>query len=245
MSAPFDLFSGAAAPSGTESAAILRFIRRGGFRPGQRLPTELEVARELELTRQKVREGFRELETLGVVRARQGSGRTLLDRRHHSLPALLAPSFDHSPWDVLDALRIRRVLEVGFVPNAVTTIDDDGIQRMREAVTEMRSLALSGSAFTAADRAFHVALFESLDSILLNGLIAAFWDMYRAVDGTDLHHRDPPAAILAQHAAILAAVEVGDAAAAQRLMDEHFEDSVETLRDFAMRNPTWPAQAAG
>ena len=54
------------------------FVRQevlaGALRPGDKLPTERELAAQLDISRNSVREGLRVLENLGVLSSTQGSG---------------------------------------------------------------------------------------------------------------------------------------------------------------------------
>jgi DNA-binding FadR family transcriptional regulator len=216
---------------------ILNLIREREYRPGDRLPTEAEIASALSLSRQKVREGFLTLESQGVVRSRQGSGRILLDRRHHTLPVLLGPGICHSISDILDAVAVRQVLEVGFLPSAIEVIDEEALERMTLAIQGMTACAEAGNTFAAEDRAFHSALFSKMDNQLLASLLDKFWDLLATVDLDDIRHREAAEETIAHHQNILLAVQQGDAEVAQFHMLQHFYDSVESLRDLDVGVP--------
>jgi GntR family transcriptional regulator, transcriptional repressor for pyruvate dehydrogenase complex len=222
----------------TVDEQILNLIREREYRPGDRLPTEAEIAAALSLSRQKVREGFLTLELQGVVRSRQGSGRILLDRRHHTLPVLLGPGIGHSISDILDAVAVRQVLEVGFLPSAIEVIDEDALERMAFAIQSMRACAEAGKTFAAEDRAFHNALFSKMDNQLLASLLDKFWDLLATVDLDHIRHREAAEETIAHHQNILAAVQQRDPELAQFHMLKHFYDSVESLRDLADGAPT-------
>ena len=53
---------------------LVREILGGKFSPGERLPTERDMAEEFEVSRHVVREALKRLEALGLVRIQQGSG---------------------------------------------------------------------------------------------------------------------------------------------------------------------------
>jgi DNA-binding FadR family transcriptional regulator len=211
---------------------ILGLIRDRGLRPGDKLPTEAEIAKVFTLSRQKVREGLHRLETLGVVRSRQGSGRILLDRTHHTLPALLAPLLEHSPGDILDAVVVRQVLEVGFLPSAIAVLSPESLETMRDTVHRMRARMEAGQPFPDEDREFHDALYRGLDNQLLTSLLDNFWRLFAGVDLDVLRHREGADETIRHHLNIIEAIERGDSAVAQFHMEMHFYDSVESMRDF-------------
>ncbi len=210
---------------------ILELFRERGHRAGDRLPTELDIARVLGLSRPKVREGLLSLERQGVLRSRQGSGRVLLDRTHHSLPALLAPAIGHSGAEIVDAVVVRQVLEVGFLPSAIQLIDDDAIAAMQAAIDDMAARTEAAEPFQSADRAFHDALFSRIDNQLLASLFANFWEMLAAIDPLTIPHREAASETLEHHRRILEAIRARDVELAQLHMSRHFYDSVESLRD--------------
>jgi GntR family transcriptional regulator, transcriptional repressor for pyruvate dehydrogenase complex len=210
---------------------ILNLIREREYRPGDRLPTEAEIAAVLSLSRQKVREGLLALESQGVVRSRQGSGRILLDRRHHTLPVLLGPGIGHSISDILDAVAVRQVLEVGFLPSAIEVIDDEALKQMALAIQGMTARAEGGKTFAAEDRAFHTALFSRMNNQLLASLLDKFWDLLATVDLEHIRHREAAEETIAHHQNILVAIQQRNSDVAQFHMLKHFYDSVESLRD--------------
>src|SRR5450759_4500025 len=66
---------------GYEVAAerILQFIAESGMRPGGRLPTGLEFARQLSVSRTVTREAIKILSAIGRVRAHRGRGLYVAD----------------------------------------------------------------------------------------------------------------------------------------------------------------------
>jgi DNA-binding FadR family transcriptional regulator len=218
------------------SNQILGLVKGRGLRPGDKLPTEAEIAQVFAMPRQKVRAGLLRLESLGIVRSRQGSGRVLLDRVHHTLPGLLTPSLEHSPADVLDAVIVRQVLEVGFLPSAIEAIDSEAISRMRAAVEGMQQRAAEGKSFSASDRDFHDALYAGLNNHLLSRLLNNFWELLDGIDLEVLRHCETADEIIRHHRNILEAVERGEVGVGQFHLKMHFYDSVESLRDFSARS---------
>lgn len=217
---------------------ILQLFRARGARAGDRLPTEVDIAHALGLSRPKVREGLLSLERQGVLRSRQGSGRVLLDRTHHSLPAMLAPAMGHSGPEIVNAVTVRQVLETGFLPTAVELIDDDAIDAMQAAIDDMAARIEAADTFQGADRAFHDALFSRVDNPLLTALFANFWELLAGIDPLTIPHREAASETLEHHRRILEAVRARDIELAQFHMLRHFYDSVESLRDLMEGTPS-------
>ncbi|RAZ66333.1 FadR/GntR family transcriptional regulator [Planococcus maitriensis] len=65
-------------------------IREQDIRPGDRIPSERELAEKLAVGRSTIREALRSLELLGLIETRRGEGTFLADPRKHRLVELLA-----------------------------------------------------------------------------------------------------------------------------------------------------------
>lgn len=62
-------------------AEILRDIQAGKWRPGERIPSEAELAQEMSVSRITVRQAVADLVSLGYLARRQGKGTFLVERR--------------------------------------------------------------------------------------------------------------------------------------------------------------------
>ena len=109
---------------GSETIRRLKaMIASGQFGAGERLPSERDLAADLAVSRNSLREAIRALSLVGILEARHGDGayvtslapRLLLD----SLSLLVELSGDAT---VLDLLAIRRVLEASATEQAAARI---------------------------------------------------------------------------------------------------------------------------
>lgn len=205
--------------------------------PGDWIGTEVELAESLGVSRLAMRDAVRALRTLGLVEVRVGTGGGL--RVAHSDPRRLAEALAvqlHQlglNWrDVTDALLI---LEPNLAGLAALRRSDEDLQLMRLIIGQNRAALGDRRAFFESTSAFHVAiaaaagnpaLLLSVKSLRsnLNRLFAPLED---TVD------RD---ATIADHEAILEAIEARDAVRATRLMEDH--DSVMNPRSRASRRPS-------
>jgi len=70
--------------------AIKTMIEHDGFVPGDRIPSERELAERLSISRPAVREALRTLAYLGIVETRHGGGSYLLNRDDHAYIEIIA-----------------------------------------------------------------------------------------------------------------------------------------------------------
>lgn len=214
---------------------ILELLKSRGLAEGDRIPTEAELAGHFAATRQRVRGALRHLEGLGILRSRQGSGRVLLGRQSHTLPALLNGSLERSPAEILDVLSVRQVLEVGYLPHVIAQIDEEDLEAISAALLSMEDRAGRGLSFSTQDRDFHQSLFRCLNNPVLQLLLGNFWDLFESVDESALVHTENTAETVAHHRRIYEAVERRDTPMAQFHMNAHFYDVVKVLEDMVRR----------
>lgn len=65
-------------------------IREQNIRPGDRIPSERELAEKLAVGRSTIREALRSLELLGLIETRRGEGTFLADPKKHRMVELLS-----------------------------------------------------------------------------------------------------------------------------------------------------------
>jgi Transcriptional regulators len=210
---------------------IMQLIMERGLSEGEKVPTEAELSLAFGTSRQKIREALRHLEGLGVLHARQGSGRVLTQHSGLSLPALLSAEVPRTPDEILNFLTVRQVLEVGFLSAVVAVISADELQELRDMTAVMEAHARDKRPFAEEDRAFHQSLYAPLGNPLLLSLIGRFWDLFIQFDEEELRHAENAMQVVQHHVNILDAIEKRDAALAQFHMNSHFYDVVKIVEE--------------
>jgi DNA-binding FadR family transcriptional regulator len=207
-------------------AEQLRTLMLGGeFEPGSRLPAERDLARQLGVSRPSVREALIALEVEGWVEVRTGSGVYVLDRKgrngHAKVPA--------SEWGPLELIRARRVIEGEIASLAATQAKRKHISAIREAIAAMEHDADRGVAPLDGDRAFHTAIAQACDNVVLLETVQTFWDARHGplFERLGDHFETVPSwrMAIAEHETVLAAICAHDAQAARAAMHAHMDKS--------------------
>ena len=210
--------------------AIKAFILDNHTAPEQPLPSEGELARQLGVSRNSVREAVRALESIGVLETRRGSGLFVRAFSFEPLLSNLQYGLLVESKDVRELLELRRVLEVGLIPQAIQVLTPESILTLHSILDAMKVRAEAGQAFPEEDRAFHQAVFDVLGNRLLRIILDTFWLAFtRAALSAGVLSRSP-LATYADHARILEAIEHRDPNAARAALDEHYDDIDSRLR---------------
>ena len=192
------------------------------FRPGNPL-SEAEIARQLGVSRQPVREAFIKLAEVGLVEVRPQRG---------TFVRLI------SIREVENARFLRDAIEVAIVRKAAAVASPADLARIDGIVAEQRAIAETGdnAAFLRLDEAFHQAIAASADCEdawrVLEGLKAQM-DRVRYLSLPDA---TPLSVIIDQHARIAHALAARSPEQAEAAMHEHLAEILKSLPSLAIEN---------
>jgi GntR family transcriptional regulator, transcriptional repressor for pyruvate dehydrogenase complex len=162
-------------PSVTEGAIdrIRELIVSGSWGPGDRLPKESELAAQLGLSRNSLREAVRALSQLRVLEVRQGDGTYVSSLE----PDLLLESTGFISHLLLgdtavELYEVRRILEAAAAALAAARIDESGKQELRRRLDGMTE-AESVEELVEADVAFHAVIAKAAGNGVLTSLLAS------------------------------------------------------------------------
>lgn len=219
--------------------AIAQKIRSGELHPGDRLPSERELATQLRVSRPAVREAIAALQLAGLVESRVGDGTYVTFRLTQPVEPLLSLAQEvlQTSQSPLEVLTIRRVLEVGAARLAVkraTPADDKYIRKVWE---KKKSLALAGKyeEYLIVGEEFHLALARATQSpaviqMVAETLKAVHQPLWKAMR-VSFYRKDPRRIheMLAVHETILQSFLIRDVEALTRALELHFDLQIQQL----------------
>ena len=197
-------------------------IRAGVIAPGERLPSERDLARRLEVGRSSVREAIAALQLRGIVATRPGAGSFVADDAPEALRSDGAPARDASPSAVLEA---RRAIEPSVVRLAAARAQGDPVA---EELLETMERAPDRAAWNCADRLFHRQLAAMTHNPVLLAVadeIAALMDqpLWQRLRDESVAAAGRMALHAAEHRMIYEAVVAGDPDAAAFYATQHID----------------------
>lgn len=142
---------------------ITERIRAGTLQPGDKLPAEPELARQLQVGRGTLREAIRTLHTLGVLQVVRGRGTFVAEpmRQPHSEQFVGLSSASGS--GLAEILELRIALETAAVSLACVRATDSDLAEVRQRVEDHEAVAKRGDVFAEhrTDEDFHDALLKA------------------------------------------------------------------------------------
>jgi DNA-binding FadR family transcriptional regulator len=210
---------------------IKGMIVSGALRPGDRLPKESELAADLGLSRNSLREAVRALSLIRILDVRQGDGTyvTSLD------PQLLLEAMSfvvdfHRDDTVLEFLAVRRILEPAATAMAALRISEQQLDALGAQLDQLGDTP-SVEDLVACDLEFHRGIVQSSgNSVLCSLLDGLSGPTTRARIWRGLTQEDAVARTLHEHRAILAALRDRDPEAARSWATVHVASVEQWLR---------------
>ena len=206
-------------------AALLgQQIDAGALRPGDRLPTEAQLALGHGVSRTVVREAVHQLKSRQLVVSRQGSG-VFVAAPAPNQPLAFDPSVLGSMQSVVHVVEVRRVLEGEMAGLAAERATRTQVATMRRALKAIDEAVANGQDGVAEDLALHRAIGEAAGNpqfrLLLGFLEQYLFEAMRITRGNDARRADFMEAVRREHHAIVEAITARDPAAARRAARAH------------------------
>lgn len=211
--------------------AILGKILSGELRPGDRLPSERDLAEMLGISRSSVNQSILELESRGFLAIQPRRGTVVCDYRKHPTPQSLAALMSYDSVDLdrsifFDMMAFRLLIESECARLACTNIYDSTRAEMEGLVD---ALERGGDPAEQLYR-FHYCLTQASGNGVYSMLFRAFEPVLRTLihQHYTVRAQDVPEAVRA-HRALLDAIRDGDEARAVELVREILSQGIAVL----------------
>jgi DNA-binding FadR family transcriptional regulator len=211
---------------------LLTVIKLGIVAPGERLPSERELAPMLGVSRITLREASRALQVAGYVESRRGrfGGTFVTHTWPVPDPAEVRRTALEDPAGLADALTFRLAVETGAAQVLAVTAGAAAREVLLARLAGVN--AATPGDYRRLDTLFHLAIAELTGSSLLAAACAdarmRLNDLLNVIPVLKHNIRHTSA----QHAAIVDAILAGDPGAARQAVAEHLDGTAALLRGF-------------
>jgi DNA-binding GntR family transcriptional regulator len=189
--------------------AAYRFIRTaiqsGDFKPGERL-REIDLAKQIGLSRTPIREALSWLESEGLV-------------AHDPARGVVVAELDYSM--VTELYYMREVLEGTAARLVAQHASDVEISILDDLCQQYEAALGDEAALTASNRRFHDTLYRCSHNRYLLNMVTVLHDALSLLGRTTLDNADRAAETLREHRVVVAAIRARDADAAEQALRTH------------------------
>lgn len=209
---------------------LKRYIASGAVMAGQRLPSERELARQLGVGRNSVREALKVLEAVGIVESRIGEGTFITEQTGASIGRTIGLSLAAWGGTLVEILKARQMIETEAASVAAQQARSADIAALEGELLQMEAKAAEEAVYEylAADMNFHRLVARATRNAIIAGIVANLIDTLEEV--LREAHADQIMTVAegtATHRDIYAAIARHDSTAASDAMRQHLQFSSE------------------
>ncbi len=202
---------------------IARLISSGEVAPGDKLPSERDLAEMLKVSRPSVREAMIALEVSGLIEVRTGSGIYVTEQAASQPPRVADEGI--GPFEILE---FRLLIEPEACALAAERITDVQLAELRGLLVEMQRCNGTPE-MEAHDGAFHRLIAAATLNTAIENTVSWLWSLRSQSELSRGFHRliieEGVYPVLDEHELILTALEERDADAARQAIRAHLEAS--------------------
>lgn len=205
--------------------SIAAEIESGRYKPGDRLPTERDLALQFGVSRPTLREALIALEILGMIEARHGHGILVVENKGKASPIA------DSEIGAFELIEARRLFEGEVAAMAATLVHDDQIADLEKLLDKMDDK--DPVVAESADREFHLTIANITGNGALIACVENLWDWrYRSPLAKTILARAADLGMkqrIDEHTGIVTALKNRSAAQARQAMHDHMDRVIEHL----------------
>ncbi|SRR5579875_62853 len=212
---------------------IKSLMRDNHFRPGSKLPSERELAKQLGVSRPSLREALRTLALMGVLDTRHGAGSQIADSGADVLRTPFEFLMMLEQPSVRELYEARELIEVFLAGRAAECRTDEEVTAIEAALAEMREVLASPdpTAWTEPNLRFHAAVWKAAHNVVLEHILGCLRDGIRLCIETSRRAFRSLVVPYEVHAEITDAIRRRRPEAARRAMSRHMKLAMEALQD--------------
>jgi GntR family transcriptional repressor for pyruvate dehydrogenase complex len=202
---------------------LLSLISNGKLKPGERLPPERVLARDLKVSRQSIREALKKAESKGLVKVRQGEGTFILSAASHLIESPFLTLMTEEVEKIYEFIEIRKLIEVWCAKKSAEFITAKELKKMEKALSEMEKLIDSREILGKPDIDFHIAIAEASHNTLMVHMMTTIRQIFLSMFKISNFIRRPGKnkILIKQHQEIYEAIKNRNPGLAGKKMERH------------------------
>lgn len=210
-------------------------ITMGDWKPGDKIPSENELASMMGVSRLSVREAIQKLSAINLVETLRGKGTYVKAFSSNSYIKSMTPMLYMNADDIYSVVQYRRILEVGIIDILMARIENKDIEYLKKALQKMIYYYDKNNLvkYKEYDLAFHMRMYEMTDNPFIIKISNIVRDIIGSAIGGALTEQGAKEGI-EFHGQIIECIEANDAehlkVITNQLFDE-IESDVQALKN--------------
>ena len=210
----------------TVAESLISYILENKLTEGTKLPNEYELAQQLGVGRNTIREAIRRLAARNILVVRQGAGTFVA--AHTGIPEdPLGITFIDNPKLALELSDVRMLIEPAAAEQAALFASEDQMETMRQICEQIRVACITGESYENADLLLHRLIGECCGNTILRNLCNIIADAAAiSIRITEDRHRN---VAYTEHKCIVDAICRRDSRGARYALQAHLNTARQDL----------------
>jgi len=200
---------------------LLEYLSKGDFQPGDRIPSERQLAEVLGIGRSAVRDALKPLALLGLLDIRQGHGTFLKSTESKVLPDAIEWGLFIGARRTRDLFEARCHLEMMVVGIAAERRSEQDVEHLRDLIVKMRASSRDPATFVRADVEFHHRIAEASNNQTLLQIMTSISSLLQVWIARVMRNEHNFQSSMNEHFKVFEAIEARDADRAREAMRLH------------------------
>ncbi len=210
------------------SNLLINCINTGQFSPGELIPSERELAKQLGVSRSSIREALIALEITGWVEIHTGNGVYV----SNPLPQSAQLGNDEG-FSLKSLIKARQIFESTTAELAARNGTDDQRTELREITHDLTQLHINDAKFLHEDKRFHLLISEMTGNEVLRDMMEYLWNKRESSRFVRMEshyiNSDFPLTMNQDHRDIANAIIERDEQRARAYMERHLQHVYDSL----------------
>jgi GntR family transcriptional repressor for pyruvate dehydrogenase complex len=211
------------------------YFAKGELKPGDRLPSERDLAAQFNVSRVSVRQALTILETQGLLVRKVGGGTYKVSEEDFEVSQLVN-LLTFKKAEINEPLEVRRLIEPKMAQMAAERATQEDIAEMEDCLSRQKARIEAGELIISEDNEFHHAIAKATKNGIIIKLVEAIYDMLWQTRENSIKAEQGSKRSLEGHYPILDAIKKGDSYAAYEAMRKHLEEVESLILSYVEKN---------
>ena len=186
---------------------IKRLIIDGKLKPGDQLPPERELIKQLGVSRPSLREALNSLVTMGFLEVRQAKRTFVKSVSSKLIEDPLSLLIKADDQKIFDLIEVRKAIETWAAYHAAQKASREDIKQLDTIIGEMKRAFEEGRSWEKQDADFHLAIAQATHNTIHMHIMSGIYDLLRESVGRVFRDRVKIKKLLDQHYRIFNAIK--------------------------------------
>lgn len=205
-------------------------INNKTLKPGDRLPTERELATQLHVSRTAIREALRSLEMMGFIESKVGEGTFIKEITLNNVIDPFSSILFQDKKLMTELVEVRLLLETEIARLAARKITPEKAAVIEKSLDLMEHEIAQGGIGIKGDNQFHNALAAAAENTAMSKILSMCGDLLNSTREAALRGMKDTRIGLKHHRDIFEAVKANDEEKSVALMKNHLEEAYKNIQ---------------